>query len=175
MKRLVILTALFLAGCAAQTQHPTEAIVTGNHIGRAEAFTDAATSNVKAIKPHADDVGQALADSALSQLANGKAELHEASKANIQQAADFEAVTQNYTKLQNSTGVKVEAFVRRWLKIVTITIVSYAAIMFGLRLAAMFIAGPVGPILAAISSAMSPIRWWSFISRLFKGGSEAVQ
>jgi hypothetical protein len=166
MRKLIGITALLVlgTGCATRPAEVAPATIpTGNNIAAADAYVDAASGNVDALKPHADATGKVLADAAQSNHGNARVELHKAAKANEAATKQLTTLRSQYgkledehTKLEQSTGVKVERLIRKLIAWCLI----YLGVMVALRVAALFVTGPVGAVMATVSTVMWPGAWF---------------
>ncbi len=161
----LLLLSTLLAGCAGKpVAIVPETIPTGTSIARATAYVDAADGATKAAKPHANATGKALLGQAQESHQNAKVELENADRQNTQATKQVASLaTQNqrqqeqYVALENSTGVKIERFIRKLLTWVLV----YLGAMVALRVAALFVAGPVGATMSVVATAMNPAAWFN--------------
>lgn len=159
---LVLYLALSAAGCMEKT-FPDFTAPTGNAIARAQAYNEiadkvadrGAKSSTGSQKHDFNLVRAILGDQAYT-LADALANNARQAESFREIQAALESQRKEFDQLYNSWGAWLERLVRRILFWICV----YFVIAFGLRIASMFIGGPVGSVMALVSTGMfGPLAW----------------
>jgi hypothetical protein len=154
-----VLAVLIASGCGTPSRPQTPAPLTdaGNGLAGIKAHTESADRAVTAAKPHADTTGKALLavasaeHGAITVKADQAQQAVEAARTEAAQAstalADAKAET---VRITSKTFVKVALWLE-WLIVIALWV---AGIGIVLRIAALFVTGPVGSVLAVVGSVM---------------------
>ena len=162
MKVLAILVPALLAGCTTAKPLIPETIPTGNAIARADAHVTSADNNVIAAKPHADPTGKALLDQASRSHTQAKTELQNADESNRAATAQMQAlVTKERLALESEARLANRWYVMvgRWVEWAFWGLIALASLHVILRLAGVFVSGPVGAALSVAGTIINPFGW----------------
>lgn len=161
-KHLMLGIILCLSGCQGSKPNVPETVPTGNAIAKASAYVTSADGAVKAAQPHANQTGKAILKEASGAHQNAQVELSNA-EASLSLVSN-ELVSERDARANQAReheAFKAHWYIKAgiWLNRLWWTLVGLLSAHVVLRVAALFISGPVGSTLALISTFLNPLGW----------------
>jgi hypothetical protein len=162
----LVLSGLVGCGSMPRPQERDPVRVTGSAVVGAQAHTVAAKEDIKVAVPQTNELGKVSLKSADQNLDAALVKLDEANKAlDAEQNAKADlvykltTVENDLTKLKGSWGVQLQ----RWATIIMWGVVALVVLHVGLRVAGLWVTGPVGAALAIAGTIINPFGWMQAI------------